>query len=42
MERRLTKEVDLMKKLSSTTLAPMWRDAVASFAGHTSGAVHLK
>jgi len=31
-----------MKKLNTTTLAPIWRDAVASFAGPISGAVHLK
>lgn len=31
-----------MKKLINSTLALTWRDAVASFDGPTSGAVHLK
>jgi hypothetical protein len=31
-----------MKKLINPTLARTWRDVVASFAGPTSGAVHLK
>lgn len=31
-----------MQKLIITTLARTWRDAVVSFAGPTSGAVHLK
>jgi len=31
-----------MKKLNNPTLARTWRDAVASFAGPTSEAVHLK
>ena len=31
-----------MKKLNIPTLARTWRDAVASFAGPTSEAVHLK
>ena len=31
-----------MKKLTITMLAPTWRDAVVSFRGPTSGAVHLK
>lgn len=38
----LLKEVDPMKKLTMTTLAHIGRDAVAPFAGPTSGAVHLK
>ena len=38
----LYKEVDPMKKLNQTTLAHTGRDAVAPFAGPTSGAVHLK
>ncbi len=31
-----------MKKLNNTTLARTWRDAVVTFAGPTSEAVHLK
>jgi len=38
----LMKEVDPMKKLNLMTLDHTGRDAVAPFAGPTSGAVHLK